>query len=390
VSLLNQYLKTIGQAEAGYRLSTPLPSMVRRRKRREYDGAFLIRWILVLLVPALMVGVVVWRTGHDRAVEPRDVTIAQRLNAGGHEAPASAAQASLPSVAAVANLNRTREASTTAGGETNAAEANVRAADAHSGELTGEKLASAYRAETGIAPLERGRTLPREGEKGLPNREEPKSPSASPPVAAEHKDSAPTPQEVAEGLYQQGLLAFQDGRLADAEYFLLETLKKAPSDTSALLNLSNLYVRQDRLDLAEKALQQIQRIDKGNTNSLNNLGVIALRRKDRETARLCFNRSLEINPADEMALTNLAYLAQTEDKASEAQSFYEKIISLNPENVDAFVKFAHLKEQEGKIGDALGLYIQCLKLQGVQNDAVLAQKIRNRISMIRDYSVDSR
>jgi Flp pilus assembly protein TadD len=364
--------------------------MVRRRKRREYDGGFFVRLTLVLLIPALVASVVVWRTGHDRPLEPGEGMMAQRVNAGGHEASVGAGKVSPPAAAVEANSSIVHEAvPTTAGSEGKKSEATVRTADAHSGEHAGEKLASAYTAETGTTPSERGRTLPREGEKGLMNREESKSPPTAPPVVAEHKDNVPTPQEVAEGLYQQGLLAFQDGRLADAEYFLLETLKKAPGDTSALLNLSNLYVRQDRLDLAEKALQQIQRIDKGNTNALNNLGVIALRRKDRETARVCFNRSLEVNPADETALTNLAYLAQTEDNASEAQGFYEKILTLNPENVDAFIKFAHLKEQEGKIGDALRLYLQCLKLQGVQNDAVLAQKIRNRISIMRDYSVNS-
>ena len=378
MSLLNQYLKTIGRESHHNSSLEPLPSMLKARQKKSVTEWRGYKASLLILATMVTVTLITWWYSNQR---PSGL-MASQVTHGEIVLVGEDIQAE--------DIKKIESAKMTTGHEP-------------ASEVSGSQEIRDLHDESSVAASSETDMLISSEESEVPVPEVSEMPSASIPVSSKQpgrlQEAAPPivetlskvervePSiEVAQSYYQLGLVALQEGKLKDAEHFLLETLNYTPNDINALLNLSSVYIQQERLELAVRTLESIRKIDPENVNkSLNNLGYVALKRKDYKQARFYFEEALAINPFDEPALINLAYVAQAEDNRIEALRCYEKIISINPENGNVLINAAHLFAQEGQIDRAIQLYTRSLTLKSVQNDRGLTNKIKQRISLMIDY-----
>ncbi len=419
MSLLNQYLKTIGETETDRAMPTALPTMVKGRSPKKYTGRQLCKIALLVLIPSLAVGAITWRFARQVSSDQTNPKFALLNNEMKPASPQMSqshrrleekqAQVISPPLDAVpvpvsviergddefanslsnekARAGQTRENKTSVLNQTT---------DIHSELLPVEDLTASLPevhvtavtdvpiAKINEAPIAQQAT---EKRPAFQKREPENIPTPRSVVKTKAKNGAKTGASGNDqNYYQLGIIALSEGNLVDAAHYFDNALKHKPKDVNALLNLSNVYIRQNRLDAAEKVLQKIQELDSRHTKSLDNLGVIALRRGERNRARELFLKALQLNAADEIALINLGYLAQIDEQTIDAVRYYDQILVLNPENSEALLNLAHLKERGGEMDRAVTLYNQALTILNVQNDPGLAQKIKNRINLIRRYN----
>jgi len=369
MSLLNDYLKNISQEEGKDISMGPLPSMLRGPKK-EYSGGRKYLVIILVLIPSVLIGMVVWQHNvfkfrkvlssieeNQKIDNPTRKTVQQNDQPTGYLELKVSNNETLLSPVSVERI--------TASGTVD-------------GVVPGEE-------QTLPVPIVVGKRMER---RQILHREPSlyKVPSLPKGAFVRNTTASMTSRENAQNFYQLGLVALQEGNVVAAEHYFHDMLEILPADIDGLLNISTVYIRQNRLDKADEVLKRIRELDTANYKSLDNLGVIAIRQNKKKAAKKYFNRALSLNPLDEVALSNLAYLAQIDNNQAEAAQFYDKLISINPENIEVLISYAHLMSQGKSINRAIQLYTQCLKLESVQNDRGLAKKIGQRIQLIRSYN----
>lgn len=197
-------------------------------------------------------------------------------------------------------------------------------------------------------------------------------------------DNQPAPD--INDVYQRGLVAQQAGKNQRAAKYYHQVLKQAPQHLGALTNLSTLYIAQGKFAEARQTLDTIKKIDPQNTKALVNLGFIEIREQRYPQAKAFFAQALSINPSEETALVNLAYIAQAEHDQALAESYYEKILEYHPGNIDAVLNYASMMERTSRYDMAISIYKQCLKQPKIKHNPALTIRIKNRVELLSRYA----
>ena len=183
-------------------------------------------------------------------------------------------------------------------------------------------------------------------------------------------------------LYQAGLHAQQSGDQRIAEIYYKKVLGESPKHMEAMINLSALYVQQERYIEAEEVLAVIVKNDPANSKALVNMGVINLYKYNEPLAEEQFRAALAINPNEENALVNLAYLAERKMDYISAERYYRDLLQINPENFVVLLAYGHLFEGQKRYSEAVALYQDSLKLETVELDNQLNDRIKKRIRLL--------
>ncbi len=109
------------------------------------------------------------------------------------------------------------------------------------------------------------------------------------------------------------------------------------------------------------------------------MGVINLYRYNDPLAEELFLAALDSNPLEENALVNLAYLAEKRQDFVTTERYYRQLLQISPDNIEVLLAYGHLLEKENRYSEAVALYGDCLKLDYVQNDQQLYEKITQRM-----------
>lgn len=182
--------------------------------------------------------------------------------------------------------------------------------------------------------------------------------------------------------YQAGLQAQMTGDQREAEAFYKKALEVNEYHIEAMINLSALYVQQQRYDQAEDVLLDIFKVDPENSKALVNMGMISLYKKDIVLAEEQFQAALDANPYEENALINLAYLAEKRGDSLAAERYYRNLLQISPDNIEVRLSYGYLLEEGARYSEAVALYEDCLKLDSVKNDQELYDRIRQRIRQL--------
>ena len=182
--------------------------------------------------------------------------------------------------------------------------------------------------------------------------------------------------------YQAGLQAQQSGDQRDAEIYYNKALEELPHHLETMINLSALYVQQQRYEEAEIILADILRIDPANSKALVNMGVINLYSYNDPLAEEQFQAALDANPLEENALVNLAYLAEKRQDFEAMERYYRQLLQISPNNVEVLLSYGHLLELEKRYSEAVNLYRDCLKIDIVKKDQQLYDKIAQRMRLL--------
>ena len=191
-----------------------------------------------------------------------------------------------------------------------------------------------------------------------------------------------TPQDKSQKLYQAGLHAQQSGDQRIAEIYYKKALTEFPKHMEAMINLSALYVQQEKYIEAEEVLAVIIKNDPANSKALVNMGVINLYKYNEPLAEEQFRAALDANPVEENALVNLAYLAEKKMDYASAEKYYRHLLQINPENLLVLLAYGHLLEGQKRYSEAVALYRDCLKLEAVKLDRKINDKITQRVRLL--------
>lgn len=112
---------------------------------------------------------------------------------------------------------------------------------------------------------------------------------------------------------------------------LLLHLLQDPTDAGAHVNLGNLYARDGKLDLAERAYHRAIKLDDKDPIVWNNLGVLYLRRGEVNQAMACFREALDQDEKHAVARYNLASIQDARGDYDSAVENYRIAIGLRPE-----------------------------------------------------------
>ena len=193
-----------------------------------------------------------------------------------------------------------------------------------------------------------------------------------------------------EKYYQAGLQAQQGGNLRIAEIFYQKALAESPGHMNAMINLSAIYVQQDRYREAEDILWDILGIDRSNSKALVNLGVIYLYQGRNSKAEEYFLKALQTNPREENGLVNLAYLAEQKKDYAAAEMYYNQLLQISPDNLELLLAYGYMLEQQYRYAEAMAVYQDSLDLDAMRNNKELFAKVLERRNQIASEVRNSR
>jgi Tfp pilus assembly protein PilF len=194
--------------------------------------------------------------------------------------------------------------------------------------------------------------------------------------------AASAAQEKSKKFYQAGLQAQYKGDGRIAEIYYNKALEEVEHHMNAMINLSALYVQQERYAEAEDILAEILEIEPANSKGLVNMGVVNLYLGKESQAAAQFEAALAANPLEENALVNLAYLAEKNRDYMATEMYYRQLLQISPDNLEVLLAYGHLLEEQGRYPEALALYADILELGTLKKDQRLYNRISDRMRLL--------
>ncbi len=166
----------------------------------------------------------------------------------------------------------------------------------------------------------------------------------------------------AASFFQQGVTRYNRQDLEGAEYAFRQAVQRDPSLAAARNFLGNIFMEQNRLDIA---LQEYTEAIKANPNfseAYYNLGLVLHRQGEKEAAIIAYRQSLVIDSTRVAALYNLGLALYEQGQLEDAIATYQKAINLDSSNANAYFNLAIALQQQGQIEPAIASYRQALLL----------------------------
>jgi tetratricopeptide (TPR) repeat protein len=130
-------------------------------------------------------------------------------------------------------------------------------------------------------------------------------------------------------LFEQALLAEDDGDIAEAERLYRILMKSDPTDASAPFNLGNLLRAVSRNVEAEAALRAATRGDPTFAEAWYNLSDLLDEQGRSEAAIECLRTALRVEPDYADATFNLALLLQRKNEYAEAADYWRRYLDID-------------------------------------------------------------
>lgn len=127
----------------------------------------------------------------------------------------------------------------------------------------------------------------------------------------------------------------------------LEHISVSDSGVTADLALIAVYLRNNQLDKALKAIDQLEKKQPENPATHNLRARALLAKKDSVGARKSFEKALSINPSFFPAVASLAALDLLDKKPRDAEKRFEAVLTKDPRNSQALLALAELKVADG-------------------------------------------
>lgn len=150
------------------------------------------------------------------------------------------------------------------------------------------------------------------------------------PAMAEPSDTPRRVRVDIEELLAYGTPLPAEGQEATIPDFLYH-LAQDPKDVGAHINLGNLYAREGKFDLAERAYHRAIRLNDRHPIAWNNLGVLYLRLGEVNQAVSCFREALDQDEKYAVARYNLASIQDSRGDYDGAVENFRVAIALRPE-----------------------------------------------------------
>jgi tetratricopeptide (TPR) repeat protein/thiol-disulfide isomerase/thioredoxin len=160
-----------------------------------------------------------------------------------------------------------------------------------------------------------------------------------------------------------GLLAAEEGRMAEAIQDFQQALRLNPDYPVALENLGNVYRQQRQWDQARAAFEQALTVNPQSPGANYGLAMVYAASDDTTHTYDYLQKALEFRPDYPEALNNLGVLYVRTGRRDEAVSTLNKCISLAPAFDQCYMNLARIYDLEGKPSAARAVLLQLLKQQ---------------------------
>jgi len=155
----------------------------------------------------------------------------------------------------------------------------------------------------------------------------------------------------------------QSGALEDAIEVLVQAVKGAPCDSTAVYNLGNALKNVDRFGEALSYYQTAITIDPGFTDAYYNMGLTLAALWRFEEAIQAYDRCLELNPDGGEAMKNQGNALYSIGKIEEAVAQMEKAVALNPGDADGYYNLANILHSQDKYDRAFEAFEKALAIK---------------------------
>lgn len=168
--------------------------------------------------------------------------------------------------------------------------------------------------------------------------------------------------EHAAALHGLGLLAYQTGRLAQAQELIARAVEHDDAGQAPYpFNLGIVLQRQGRLEEAAAAYQQALRLSPHYAEALSNLGNVRLEQGRTQEAEASYRRALAASPQSAEALNNLGVALKEQGRLEEAADCYRQALALKPGHQEAQCNLGIALMESGRLDEAIVCYQEVLK-----------------------------
>ncbi|WP_066380028.1 MULTISPECIES: tetratricopeptide repeat protein [unclassified Anabaena] len=163
--------------------------------------------------------------------------------------------------------------------------------------------------------------------------------------------------------YQQGVTRYNRSDWTGAEYAFRQALQRDANIGMARYYLGNIFLMQNRLDVAVQEYGEAIRINPNLGEAYYNLGLALQRQGQKEAAITAYRQALVLEPTKADTHYNLGLALYEQGQLPEAIAAYEKAIEFDSSNANAHYNLAIALQESGKMPEAIATYQQVIKLE---------------------------
>jgi tetratricopeptide (TPR) repeat protein len=159
----------------------------------------------------------------------------------------------------------------------------------------------------------------------------------------------------------RGLIAFDQGRYADAEADYRQAIAHEPRLTAAYINRANALRSLHSSHEVVEALRQALLIEPDNPTALSNLGQVLCDLADPdvlEEAEMLGRRAVALAPGLAQAHEHLGNILRAAGKMEEALKAYQQSLRVDRSRIAPLLNIGQLLQQAGRFDEALAIYEQ--------------------------------
>jgi tetratricopeptide (TPR) repeat protein len=158
------------------------------------------------------------------------------------------------------------------------------------------------------------------------------------------------------GHYMLGLSAWKGGDLVKSEQAFENALRVDPQHVKSLLNLSRVFIEQQRYDDAIDRLTRAADIDPGSIQVHRLLGRTYHTQRKTGEAEAAYRQAIELNELDAWSMNNLGLLLFETGRADAALPLLSRAVELKPEVPAFHNNLGMALEHTGRFKDAAAAY----------------------------------
>ena len=184
-------------------------------------------------------------------------------------------------------------------------------------------------------------------------------------------------------LYNQGHMLLEQGRPKEAEVALKEAASLNPKHIPTLKDLSESYVKLNRLPEAVEQYEKIVNINPGDVNARGRLAELYSWTGNHDKSIVTYRDALEIDPKNLGLKTGLATVLRWSHRHDEAERLYKEALQSDPENRDALKGLAKTYSMTGNLSTAVETLEKSIMIY--REDAELHKELGTALAWQKDY-----
>ncbi|MDH4223772.1 MAG: tetratricopeptide repeat protein [candidate division Zixibacteria bacterium] len=194
-------------------------------------------------------------------------------------------------------------------------------------------------------------------------------------------------KQLVNNYFDFGLKSQNSGKLKEAEECYLKAIELNPNFYPARLNLSSIYLEENRIAEAEKELNYLLNQKKEEPKILYNLALVSYIKEEYKNAEEYLNGLLLVNPDNSKAYLLSGKIFESQKEYNEAIKAYLKAYQINPGDPQIIYSLGRVKDLCGEKREALTYYSLFLK-NSIKESSELRQSVRDRVIFLSSGGKD--